>query len=211
MKKLFLSLTTIFLSLTLAQPALAITATPSATPTPDIEEKYKLIVQENVSSIAAKLQEKVNLMSLVGYVGKITTISSGNLTVDSHGVLLQITSTAKTVYLKNNSPIKATSLAIGDKVIIIGTSIRDGIIQAKRVSVIKDEPILVKTTAVIAKVVSIDTKKKTLTLTINGADQILTLSKKSTVKLDQLKVDQTILGIVKEYDGTLSISRAKTL
>lgn len=211
MKKLFLSLTTIFLSLTLAQPALAITATPSATPTPDIEEKYKLIVQENVSSIAAKLQEKVNLMSLVGYVGKITTISSGNLTVDSHGVLLQITSTAKTVYLKNNSPIKATSLAIGDKVIIIGTSIRDGIIQAKRVSVIKDEPILVKTTAVIAKVVSIDTKKKTLTLTINGADQILTLSKKSTVKLDQLKVDQTILGIVKEYDGTLSISRAKAL
>lgn len=211
MKKLFLSLTTIFLSLTLAQPALAITATPSATPTPDIEEKYKLIVQENVSSIAAKLQEKVNLMSLVGYVGKITTISSGNLTVDSHGVLLQITSTAKTVYLKNNSPIKVTSLAIGDKVIIIGTSIRDGIIQAKRVSVIKDEPILVKTTAVIAKVVSIDTKKKTLTLTINGADQILTLSKKSTVKLDQLKVDQTILGIVKEYDGTLSISRAKTL
>lgn len=211
MKKLFLSLSTIFLSLVFVQPVMAITATPSATPTPDIEEKYKLIVQENVSSIAAKLQEKVNLMSLVGYVGKITTISSGNLTVDSHGALLQVTSTAKTVYLKNNSPIKATSLAIGDKVIIIGTSIKDGIVQAKRVSVIKDEPILVKTTAVIAKVVSVDIKKKTLTLTINGADQILTLSKKSTVKLDQLKADQTILGIVKEYDGALSISRAKAL
>ncbi|MFZ3069432.1 MAG: hypothetical protein WA052_03955 [Microgenomates group bacterium] len=211
MKKLFLSLSTIFFSLVFVQPVMAITPTPSATPTPDIEEKYKLIVQENVSSIAAKLQEKVNLMSLVGYVGKITTISSGNLTVDSHGALLQVTSTAKTVYLKNNSPIKATSLAIGDKVIIIGTSIKDGIVQAKRVSVIKDEPILVKTTAVIAKVVSVDIKKKTLTLTINGADQILTLSKKSTVKLDQLKADQTILGIVKEYDGALSISRAKAL
>jgi|GEM_PF-2052359 len=211
MKKLFLSLTTIFLSLVFVQPVMAITATPSATPTPDIEEKYKLIVQENVSSIAAKLQEKVNLMSLVGYVGKITTISSGNLTVDSHGVLLQVTSTAKTVYLKNNSTIKVTSLAIDDKVIIIGTSIKDGIIQAKRVSVIKDEPILVKTTAVIAKVVSVDIKKKTLTLTINGADQVLTLSKKSTVKLDQLSAGQTILGIVKEYDGNLSISRAKTL
>ena len=211
MKKLFLSLTTIFLSLVFVQPVMAITATPSATPTPDIEEKYKLIVQENVSSIAAKLQEKVNLMSLVGYVGKITTISSGNLTVDSHGVLLQVTSTAKTVYLKNNSTIKVTSLAIDDKVIIIGTSIKDGIIQAKRVSVIKDEPILVKTTAVIAKVVSVDIKKKTLTLTINGADQVLTLSKKSTVKLDQLSAGQTVLGIVKEYDGNLSISRAKTL
>ncbi|HAI22751.1 TPA: hypothetical protein DCP77_03550 [Candidatus Collierbacteria bacterium] len=211
MKKLFLSLTTIFLSLVFVQPVMAITATPSATPTPDIEEKYKLIVQENVSSIAAKLQEKVNLMSLVGYVGKITTISSGNLTVDSHGVLLQVTSTAKTVYLKNNSTIKVTSLAIDDKVIIIGTSIKDGIIQAKRVSVIKDEPILVKTTAVIAKVVSVDIKKKTLTLTINGADQVLTLSKKSTVKLDQFSAGQTILGIVKEYDGNLSISRAKTL
>ena len=211
MKKLFLSLSAIFLSLVFVQPVMAITATPSATPTPDIEEKYKLIVQENVSSIAAKLQEKVNLMSLVGYVGKITTISSGNLTVDSHGVLLQVTSTTKTVYLKNNSPIKVTSLAIGDKVIIIGTSIKDGIVQAKRVSVIKDEPILVKTTAVIAKVVSVDIKKKTLTLTINGADQTLALSKKSTVKLDQLQADQVILGIVKEYDGNLSISRAKTL
>lgn len=211
MKKLFLSLSTIFLSLVFVQPVMAITATPSATPTPDIEEKYKLIVQENVSSIAAKLQEKVNLMSLVGYVGKITTISSGNLTVDSHGALLQVTSTAKTVYLKNNSPIKVTSLAIGDKVIIIGTSIKDGIVQAKRVSVIKDEPILVKTTAVIAKIVSVDIKKKTLTLTINGADQTLTLSKKSTVKLDQLQADQVILGIIKEYDGNLSISRAKTL
>ena len=211
MKKLFLSLTTIFLGLVFVHPVMAITATPSATPTPDIEEKYKLIVQENVSSIAAKLQEKVNLMSLVGYVGKITTISSGNLTVDSHGVLLQVTSTAKTVYLKNNSTIKVTSLAIDDKVIIIGTSIKYGIIQAKRVSVIKDEPILVKTTAVIAKVVSVDIKKKTLTLTINGADQVLTLSKKSTVKLDQLSAGQTILGIVKEYDGNLSISRAKTL
>ncbi len=211
MKKLFLSLSAIFLSLVFVQPVMAITATPSATPTPDIEEKYKLIVQENVSSIAAKLQEKVNLMSLVGYVGKITTISSGNLTVDSHGVLLQVTSTTKTVYFKNNSPIKVTSLAIGDKVIIIGTSIKDGIVQAKRVSVIKDEPILVKTTAVIAKVVSVDIKKKTLTLTINGADQTLALSKKSTVKLDQLQADQVILGIVKEYDGNLSISRAKTL
>lgn len=205
MKKLFIIFTIITLGFVLAQ------STKAETPTPNMEDKIKLLVQENLSTTEAKLKEKLDLQSLVGFVGNITTISSGNFTFDSHGNLLQVTTSAKTAFLKNGLAIKATSLAIGDKIIVIGTSIKDGIVQAKRITVIKDEPVLVKTTATLAKIVAIDLKKKTITLTINDSDQLLTLSKKSTVKLAELKVDQTILAIVKEYNGALSISRAKSL
>lgn len=211
MKLLTFILSALTFSFILAQPSNAVTATPSATPTQNMEDKIKLLVQENLSTTEAKLKEKVNLQSLVGYAGKITTISSGNLTIDSHGNLIQVTGSAKTVYLKDGNAIKVTSLAIGDKVIVIGTSIKEGIVSSKRVSVIKDEPILVKTTAIVAKISTIDLKKKTLTLSIDNTDQIFSLSKKSTVKLDALEPLQTILGIIKEYNGALSISRAKAL
>ncbi len=210
MKQLII-LSLIALNLIFVPQTLAITATPSASPTTSMADQVKLLVQENLSTTEAKLKEKLNIQALVGFVGKITTISSGNLTVDSQNNLIQITSTAQTSYQKDGSTIKATSLAIGDKVIVIGTSVKNGIVSAKRISVIKDEPVLVKTTAVVAKIVLVDIKKKTLTLNINGTDQVLTLSKKSTVKLDELAADQTILAIIKEYEGKLSISRAKPL
>lgn len=184
---------------------------PSAQPTQKMEDKIKLLVQENLSTTEAKLKEKLDLQTLVGFVGNITTISSNNLTIDSQGSLLQITTTAKTIFLKDKIAIKFTSFAIEDKVIIIGTSIKTDIIQAKKITVIKDEPNLVKTTAIVAKITGIDIKKKTITLSLNETDQTLTLSKKSTVKLDDFEVDQTILGIIKEYNGAFSISRAKTL
>jgi len=211
MKKISIILTALSLSIIFAQPVKAVTATPSATPTQNMEDKIKLLVQENLSTTEAKLKEIVSNQSLVGYVGKITTISSGNLTVESHGNLIQVTSSTKTVYQKDGIAIKVTSLAIGDKVIVIGTPIKNGIVSSKRVSVIKDEPILVNTTAIVTKVSSVDLKKKALTLSIDDTDQVLTLSKKSTVKLDELKPEQTILGIIKEYNGALSISRAKPL
>jgi len=209
--KLLIIFSLLILNFVFAPDTLAVTATPSATPTQNMEDKIKLLVQENLSTTEAKLKEKLNVQALVGFVGKITTISSGNLTIDSKNNLIQITSTAQTSYLKDGSAIKATSLAIGDKVIVIGTSVKNGIITAKRVTVIKDEPVLVKTTAVIAKIIQVDTKKKTITLDINGTNQVLTLSKKSTVKLEELAADQMILAIIKEYEGKLSISRAKPL
>ncbi|HOX95855.1 MAG TPA: hypothetical protein PLI45_00520 [Candidatus Woesebacteria bacterium] len=188
----------------------AIDSTSSATS--DMQDKIKTLVQENISTTEAKLKEKVDLQTLVGYVGIVKTIGSDNLTVDTQGILLQVSSNAKTVYTKNGVTVKLTSLAIGDQVIVIGTSVKDDIVQAKKVTVIKEDTSdQVITTAVVAKVTAVDTKKKIITLNINGTDQTLTLSKKSTVKLEDLSADQTILGIVKLYQGKLSISRAKVL
>lgn len=211
MKKTLYIFSFVLLSLIVITPVYAEIGTSSASPTPNMEDKIKLLVQENLSTTEAKLKEKVDLQSLVGFVGKITTISSGNLTIDSHGDLIQVTTNTKTAFLKDSSTIKVTSLAIGDKIIVIGTSIKDDIVQAKRVTVIKDEPNLVKTSAIVAKIVKIDLKKRNLTLSINDTDQILTLSKKSNVKLEEYKAGLTIFGIIKEYNGALSISRAKSL
>ena len=213
MKKLFTIFTVLTLSLIFVSPARAVTPT-SPAPTAasgDMVDQVKTMVQENLATTEAKLKEKLDLQSLVGFVGKVTTINSGNLTIDSRNNLLQATTSAKTAFIKNGLAIKIASLAIDDKIIIIGTSIKNDIVQAKRITVIKDEPVLVKTTAVVAKTVSIDLKKKTITLTIGSENQVLTLSKKSTVKLEELEADQTILAIIKEYNGALSISRAKVL
>lgn len=211
MKKTLFAISFIFLFFTTIKPVSAETVTPSASPTTNMEDKIKLLVQENLSTTEAKLKEKVDLQSLVAFAGKITTMSSGNLTIDSHGNLIQITTSTKTAFLKDSTAIKVTSLAIGDKIIVIGTSIKDDIVQAKRISVVKDEPNLVKTSATVAKIVKIDLKKKNFTLNLGGTDQQLTLSKKSNVKLEEYQVGQTIFGIIKEYDGSLSISRAKSL
>lgn len=209
---MFRALTLIAFTIFLVSPVQAETSTPSAIQTPtNMEDKIKLLVQENLSTTEAKLKEKVDLHTLVGFAGFIKTISSDNLTVESRGELLQVTTSAKTALLKDGSTIKFSSLAIGDKVIFIGTSVKDDIILAKRITVIKDDPSLVTTTAIVSKITALDTKKKTITLNINGTEQTLTLSKKSTVKLDTLEVGQTILGIIKEYEGKLSISRAKVL
>lgn len=211
MNKTLFAISFIFIFFTTINPVFAETVTPSASPTTNMEDKIKLLVQENLSTTEAKLKEKVDLQSLVAFAGKITTMSSGNLTIDSHGNLIQITTSTKTAFLKDSTPIKVTSLAIGDKIIVIGTSIKDDIVQAKRISVVKDEPNLVKTSATVAKIVKIDLKKKNFTLNLGGTDQQLTLSKKSNVKLEEYQVGQTIFGIIKEYDGSLSISRAKSL
>ncbi len=212
MKKIILIAIVFTFCFTSPRRIFAISATPSAEPTTNMADQVKQLIKENLATTEAKLKEKVDLQSLVGFVGKITTISSGNLTLESHGNLIQVPTSTKTIFLKDGSSvIKFTSLAINDKIIVIGTSVKDGIVSAKRITVIKDDPILVKTTAVVAKITAIDLKKKTVTLSIDGIDQALSLSKKSTVKLDEYKAGQTILGIIKEYNGSLSISRAKSL
>jgi len=216
MKKFLLTIifsATYFLFAPFAFAAATPTATPSATPTTDMATQIKALVQENLSTTEAQLKQKVDLQTLVGYLGKITTIGSNNLTIDSQGNLLQITTDTQTTYLADDgSAIKLASLAINDQIILIGTAIKDDIILAKRISVVtEDTSDQVVTTAIVAKVSVVDTKKKTLTLNLGGTDQLLTLSKKSTVKLTDFTAGQTILGIVKSYQGKLSISRAKAL
>lgn len=192
------------------------TATPSSTITPsetqDIQEKIKTMVKENIGSTEASLREKINLQTLVGYVGTVKSINSGNITLDSKdGTLLQITTNLKTVFTKAGATSKLSSLALTDKVIVIGTLIKDDIVLAKRVTVVEsdDNPLLSGT--VVAKISSLDLKKKIVGLSIQDKEVLFSLTKKSTIKLDQLETGQTIFAITKKYDGKDFLSRAKVL
>lgn len=191
-------------------PVLAATATPSATQ--DIQEKIKRMVEENISSTEADLREKINLQTLVGYVGTVKSINSGNITLDSkEGSLLQITTNEKTTYSKSGSASKLTSLALSDKIIIIGTLIKDDIIMAKRIMVVEVDDNPLTSGTIVAKISSLDLKKKTVGLSIDDKEILYTLTKKSTIKLGELEAGQTIFAITKNYDGKDFLSRAKII
>ena len=215
MKKLitsFIILSTIVIPCLTRNPssALAATATPSATQ--DIQDKIKKMVEENISSTEASLREKINLQILVGYVGVINSINSGNITIDSkEGPLIQITTDTKTTYLKSGSITKLASLAISDKIIIIGTLIKDDIVLAKRVIVVEIDPNPLTSATIVAKISSVDIKKKTIGLNVNNQEVLYTLTKKSTIKLVDLNAGQTIFAITKKYEGKDYLSRAKVI
>jgi len=204
----FLFLPSSVLAITTATPSAQLSVSPAPT---NIEDKIKLLVKENLSTTEAKLKEMMDLQSLVGYVGTISSISSGVISIDTHGNLMQISTTDKTTIIKANAKIKATSLAIADKMIVIGTLIKDDILQAQRIVVIKDEPNPVKTKALVAKVETVDLKKKTIVLNISGTSSLYPLSKKNTVVLADLKPGQNIFAIIKEFEGKSSLAKAKVL
>ena len=170
------------------------------------------MVEEDISSTEASLREKINLQILVGYVGVINSINSGNITIDSkEGPLIQITTDAKTTFIKSGSVTKLSSLALSDKIIVIGTLIKDDIILAKRVAVVQVDPNPMTSSTLVAKISSVDIKKKTIGLNINNQEVLYTLTKKSTIKLIDLKTDQTIFAITKKYEGKDYLSRAKVI
>ena len=190
------------------------TSTASATPseTLDIQEKIKTLVKENLSATESNLKEKINLKTLVGYVGTINSINSGNITIDSKdGTLVQITTETKTTYTKSGAASKLSSLALSDKIIVIGTLIKDDIILAKKISVVVEEPNPVVSGTVVAKISSLDLKKKIIGLSVDDKEVLYSLTKKSTIKLDELQVGQTIFAITKKYDGKDLLSRAKVI
>jgi hypothetical protein len=196
-------------------------ATSSATPTEatvtpsqtlDIQEKIKALVKENLSATESTLKERINQKTLVGYVGLIQSINSGNISINiKDGTILQVTTDGNTVIYKVGSKIKLSSLAISDKMIVIGTLLKADIVLAKRILVIPDEPNPVISGTIVAKLSSVDLKKKLIGLVVNNREVIYGLTKKSTIKMENMKVDATIFAITKLYEGKDFLSRAKIL
>jgi hypothetical protein len=185
--------------------------TTTVTPSENLEDKIKNLVKENLSATELNLKEAINLKSLIGHVGTIKSISTGSITVETDGNLFQITISDKTKISKLGIVSKLSSLAISDKVIVIGTLIKEDIIQAKVIKVIAEETDVVESDAIVAPVTSIDLKKKTITLTVKNAQVPYTLSKKTTIKIADIKVGQILFVITKKYQGSNSLSRAKIL
>ncbi len=207
MKKLILFTLVFF---TLATPILALTSTPSATPSVDLQNKIKSLVKENLETTENLIQKEANAKSFVGYTGKVKSVGTKNITLEVENDLLQIAILPETIITKAGSEIKTTSIALADNLLVIGLKNKDNVLETRIINVLPevDPATIVETVSKIATFKTIDLKKKSFVLTVSGEDQNFTLSKKTTVKLEDFVAGDTILAITKKYLGKFSLSRA---
>jgi len=198
-----------------SSPVMAIDSTSSATSSvsdetvrDNLENRIKNIVKENLSTTEALLKERLNQISLVGYVGQISSISSESLTFQFGQDTFQIKTTDKTTYTKNGQVAKFTSLAIKDRAIIIGVITKKDIIEAKRIVVVKDEASTLPT-VVAGTIVSLDTKNRKVIINSSGTDKTYIISRRSNLKLENYLPSKSILSVVHDQDAGQVITIAK--
>ncbi|OGD83557.1 hypothetical protein A2572_00420 [Candidatus Collierbacteria bacterium RIFOXYD1_FULL_40_9] len=192
-----------------ATSVLATTATPSAVPTETID-KIKNLVKENVTATELDIQKEAAGKSLLGYTGKVKTVGTKNITIETEKDLLQILISEESTIFKGTSQIKTSSIAIGDNLLVYGQKNEDNVFEGKHLYVLAplDETNIVISKTRVSTINKIDLKKKTFTLIIDGQETNFTLSRKNTVKLEDFKDGDTILGITKKYQGKFSLSKA---
>lgn len=213
-KKLIIILSFCILEFSLlSKNAFALTSTPSATPSVDIENKIKTLVKENLDTTETELKKNILSKSILGFTGKAKSVGTKNITLETEKDLLQIVLTEKTSITKNGSEMKSSSIALGDKLIVYGQKTKEEVLEAKLILVLADtdDTNLVETQTVVATFKTLDLKKKTFKLTINNEDIDFTLSKKNNVKLEDYKIGDTIFAITKKYLGKFSLSKANKI
>ena len=174
----------------------------------NLEDRIKNIVKENLSTTEALLKERLNQISLVGYVGHISSISSESLTFQSGQDTFQVKATDKTTYTKSGQVAKFTSLAIKDKAIVIGVITKKDIIEAKRIVVVKDETSVLPT-IVAGTIVSLDTKNRKLVINFGDTDKTYIISRRSNLKLENYIPSKSIISVVHDQDAGQVITIAK--
>jgi len=213
MTKLKILATIISLGL-LSQPVLAQeTATPSAQ---EIDQNLKQRIQEVVKDKLTTAEENIKELrqrsTLTGYAGIITKINDVSLIVNtSQNKILQITTNEDTNIVRNGQKIKANSLSIDEKIIIIGQLNTEDILSAKRIVAVKNIQPTQKRRSLIGTISDL----KTRSLKIKTSDQEfdIEIPKKSNLDIDELQKDQTVLAIIKTdlEDDTHTLITLKSL
>ena len=207
-------------------PVFAKTATPSATPTilatpsatsdstvqNNLETRIKNIVQQNLSTTEAELQAKINQQSIVGYAGRTTSISNNSISFDSSGEIFQVATSDNTVIVNANQKVKFSSIAIGDKLIVIGIlNSKNNLLDAKRIVIVKAGDSTDHPTVYVRKISNPDTKKSTLSFQTTQSTIKMILSKKANLKITDLKDGSNAVVIVRTQDAGLVITKIKIL
>jgi len=200
------------LFLLLASPVQAVTATPSATPTEsspeeNIQEKIKNLVRENLATTEAKMKEKIDQNALLGFTGSITEIKNNNISLNTaDGPIEAVISDKTNIVNGKGAAVKVSSLAIKQYILVIGTSIKKDILEAKRIiATTEPEPTIKE--VFIDQIKSVDIKSKTVSFTSGRPDHIL--GKKVVGKIDTLKEGQTLIVVSRTIDSKQYISQFK--
>lgn len=152
--------------------------------------------QEQFKQTEENLNTKSNIAQLVGYKGAITNIAQNAITVVADKINLQVSFDAGTTIIKDGRPIKPDQLSIKDAVIVIGYSIGNEVITAKRIVVIKETSPEPTKKIVFSPINKINLKSKSLSITIDGQEQILVLGKKLKLDLNLLQTGQRLFGVI---------------
>ncbi len=199
------------------------TATPSGslTPTTSEDENVKVIrdaIKEKVDEIKEKIEKKA-------FVGIISQITDSTFTLDNFRGKQRVRITEETTIIATNKKeIKIGDLALGDKVIALGTVGDDEILAAKRVIVVTPPKTpIAKRLISFGKILSIDTKNSQITLSPikedNAIASIITIDKntyftlqsdlKALPKFKDLKEGQKVFVIYLEpASGKAAIAKS---
>jgi len=164
-----------------ASPSPTSTASPSValTPTTADDEKVKEIrdaIKEKVNAIKEKIEKRA-------YVGIISQITDSTFTLENFRGKQRVRITEQTTIIgSNKKEIKTNELAVGDKVIALGTLSDNEILEAKRVVVVPiPKTVPAKRLIFFGKITETNVQKGTLIVTdLKNLDQTL-----------ELKVDKT--------------------
>ena len=202
MKKILFTLSIL---LTFISPVLAATTTPTATPTETQDQVtiIRNIVQQNLATAEAMYRKA----SLVGYVGRISAITSQSITLKFNGDTFQVRTTEDTTYNKSGKA-NFSSLAIQDKAIVIGTMTNKDIIDAKRIVIIKDVPSELPQ-IVSGKILSADTKTRIVIIRTQKGDFNFILSRKAVLKIDKFISGKPVIAIFEMQGEDPVITTAK--
>ena len=191
-----LTIVAITACLFIPQPVLAAdTATQSAQEieSENLKQRLQDVIKDKLDSAEDTIKNKQAENSLVGYTGIINKISNLSLVVNTtQNNLLQVITSEDTNIVKNGKEIKASSLSIDEKIIIIGNLDTEDILNAKRLIAISNTPAITKRQTVVGPISNLD--QKTLSFSIKELN--IDIPKKSTIDPEDLQDNQTVIVII---------------
>jgi hypothetical protein len=191
-----LTIVAITACLFITQPVLAAdTATQSAQEieSENLKQRLQDVIKDKLDSAEDTIKNKQAENSLVGYTGIINKISNLSLVVNTtQNNLLQVITSEDTNIVKNGKEIKASSLSIDEKIIIIGNLDTEDILNAKRLIAISNTPAITKRQTVVGPISNLD--QKTLSFSIKELN--IDIPKKSTIDPEDLQDNQTVIVII---------------
>lgn len=202
---IFLSLTTSSFAVS-PSPTATDTSTPTDSPT-TIQEKIRTLVRDNLATTESKLKEKIDQSTLVGYSGEITEIKNGNVTISTPDGALEATTDSNTVIVIKGAVSKLDKLAIGNRILIIGTSVKKDILEAKRIILSPEAP--TKPEIFLAEVSELNAKTKTISFT--GNKTVFNIGRKMSLRLKELAIGQKLIVVTKTLDGSPYLTQFKLL
>lgn len=177
--------------------AVSPTITPKLSPSPTAEpsvaeEDIRNSLIERLKKAAEQKSDEVGSIlgagTKVSVMGTLSDIATGTLTIntsdDSEGM---VATNEQTAFVRNNKPVKPEEMRIGEFIIAMGYKNDRDILEARRVVVGNDPPVIPDRLVILGVIGEIDSKNRTFELMDNENKYEVTVAKKVSLDFNKLK------------------------